>query len=83
MKIYNVSTYGDCEGKSTRYLGSATGNQQDIRNYFKDKAVYDEIFLSEIVIINITPEMAAERQKLAEREKQLESELKSLKSVLR
>ena len=34
-RIYRVTTEGDCEGKSTREIAYAKGNQKDILRFYK------------------------------------------------
>lgn len=40
QNIYEVKTYNDCEGRTTRLLGIYQGNIQDIALHLADKAVY-------------------------------------------
>ena len=54
-KIYRVTTEGDCEGKSTREIAYAKGNQKDILRFYDSEKMYG-IYLQEIFIKNITPE---------------------------
>lgn len=79
--IYKVTTEGDCEGKSTKHLGYATGHPTDIKNYFDDKKYYD-IWLEQIKVVNITTEDATDRQKLVKKRKEINRELKELNSAL-
>lgn len=40
QNLYEVKTYNDCEGRTTRLLGIYRGNVQDIALHLADKAVY-------------------------------------------
>lgn len=80
-KIYQVTTEGDCEGRSTRTLGFASGEQNDIMRYFDDQKYYD-IRLHEITIIDVTKDSVVEKKKLIDRKKELEEELSRIKKRL-
>jgi len=80
-KIYQVTTEGDCEGKSTRTLGYCKGEISDIKAYFDDKKTY-EIRVSEINVSVITSKSAEEKQLLMSRKKSLERQLEDIKKQL-
>lgn len=75
--IYKVTTEGDVEGRSVATLGYATGDQNDIRNYFNDRKYYS-LSLQAITVINVTPQSAKERLALINEKAELETKLKGL-----
>ena len=79
--IYRVTTEGDCEGKSTREIAYAKGNQKDILRFYDSVKMY-EIHLTEIIIKNITPEMAETNDEIVARTKKLDEERNQLLSRL-
>jgi hypothetical protein len=76
-KIYKVTTEGDCEGRTTTTLGFCKGNPSDIQTYFEDRKTY-HISLSEIEVLEITPDSAKERKVLIDKKKELEEELENI-----
>ena len=80
-RIYRVTTEGDCEGKSTREIAYAKGNQKDILRFYDSVKMY-EIHLTEIIIKNITPEMAETNDEIVARIKKLDEERNQLLSRL-
>ena len=80
-RIYRVTTEGDCEGKSTREIAYAKGNKKDILKFYDSEKMY-EIYLKEIIIKNITPEMAETNDEIVARIKKLDEERNQLLSRL-
>lgn len=80
-KIYKVTTEGDCEGRTTRHLGYAKGNIDDIRVYYQDKKTY-ELRIEEVDVINITPQSANEKKQLLTEKENLERRLKNINERL-
>lgn len=80
--IYRVTTEGDCEGRTTREIGYAKGHPSDIKKYYDNYKVY-EIYLKEIVVKNITPEMVQTENEIKEKIKKLDYEKEKLKSQLK
>ena len=80
-RIYRVTTEGDCEGKSTREIAYAKGNQKDILRFYDSVKMY-ELHLTEIIIKNITPEMAETNDEIVDRIKKLDEERNQLLSRL-
>ena len=80
-RIYRVTTEGDCEGKSTREIAYAKGNQKDILRFYDSVKMY-EIHLTEIIIKNIAPEMAETNDEIVARIKKLDEERNQLLSRL-
>lgn len=74
-KIYEVTTEGDVEGKTTKYLGYCTGDIDDIKNFYNDKKTY-EIHCKEIRPKHITKEMVDNKKELIKRKHEIECELK-------
>ncbi len=74
IKIYKVTTEGDCEGKSIRTLAYCTGHPGDIRDYYQDQKAYD-IYIDAIEVKHITHSDVTKKSDLIERKKQLEAEL--------
>lgn len=81
-KIYKVTTEGDCEGRSTKIIGYATGNESDIKSFYDDRKAY-ELRLEEIEVVNVTPNSKTERVAMIKRKQELEAELESLKKKLK
>ncbi|WP_223559594.1 hypothetical protein [Chryseobacterium lathyri] len=81
MKIYKVTTEGDAEGKTTKSLGYAQGDRQDIIDFFSPQKYY-EIHLEEITIQNITPALAYRSKELNEEKIQIENRLKEINVML-
>ncbi len=80
-RIYRVTTEGDCEGRTTREIAYAKGNQKDILRFYDSEKMY-EIHLREIIIKNITPEMAETNDEIVARIKKLDEERNQLLSRL-
>lgn len=81
QKIYKVTTEGDCEGRSTKTLGYATGIEIDILNYFDDKKEHS-ISLYEIFVLHITHDSVKERNALIKEKKELEERIKYINSII-
>lgn len=79
--IYEATTEGDCEGRSTSYLGYFTGDEQHIKKYLDNKKFYS-IGLRRINILNVTPEMALTKEELFAEQKALKKRLEELDSLL-
>ena len=80
-RIYRVTTECDCEGKSTREIAYAKGNKKDILRFYDSVKMY-EIYLTEIIIKNITPEMVETNDEIVARIKKLDEERNQLLSRL-
>ena len=80
-RIYRVTTEGDCEGKSKREIAYAKGNQKDILRFYDSEKMY-EIYLKEIIVKNITPEMVETNDEIVAKIKKLDEERKQLLSRL-
>ena len=80
-EIYIVRTEGDCEGRSTRTVGYATGHPDDIREYYKDEAYYD-LKLQKVPVMNVTQDLIQEKQELKTEQRRLEDRLKEIKGRL-
>jgi hypothetical protein len=81
-KVYHVTTEGDCEGRSIRNLGFASGEIADIEAFYQPQKTY-EIYIKEITVKEITPQSAAERDVLIYKKKELEKELETIKNQLK
>lgn len=81
VQTYKVTTEGDVEGRSTKTLGYATGNPTDIQKFYEDRMYYS-IKVEPITIEVITPQAVMDRITLLKRERDLEDELKRVKSQL-
>lgn len=81
MKIYKVTTEGDCEGRSIRTLGYCTGDPADIQKYYEDQKTY-QIYIDELKILQITPDMVDQKQDLLKRKTEIEKELQSINNFL-
>ena len=80
-QIYRVTTEGDCEGRSTKEIAYAKGEQKDILRFYDSKKMY-EIYLEEITVKNITPEMAETKDEIVAKIKKLDEERNQLLSRL-
>ena len=80
-RIYRVTTEGDCEGKYTREIAYAKGNQKDILRFYDSEKMY-EIYLKEIIVKNITPEMVETNDEIVAKIKKLDEERNQLLSRL-
>ena len=81
MTTYKVTTEGDCEGRTTKILGYATGNPADIKEYYDDQKQY-EIRLEAITIVSITDKSAIRKRELLEEKQKLEARLAEIKMQL-
>lgn len=81
QKIYRVTTEGDCEGRSIKTLGYATGTVQDIITFFDDKREYS-INCDEIVVVHITNESLQKKKALMREKKDIEERLKYINSII-
>ena len=81
-QIYKVTTEGDCEGRTTKILGYARGNPNDIKLYYDNKKCYS-VSTDLIDIINITPDTVREISNLTSRQKQLKAELAEIEKKLK
>ena len=81
-KIYKVTTEGDVEGRTIRTIGYATGNVADIRVYYEDEKYYT-LSVEELVVTNITPELANRKSDLLKRKLELEAELSEINKMLK
>lgn len=81
-KIYRVTTEGDCEGRSVRILGYASGSPLDIKNYYEPQKAYD-LKVEQIVVKEITPQSATEREALVLKQKELKEQLESINNQLK
>ena len=68
--IYHVTTEGDCEGRSTRTVGYAVGDQRDIELFFDDKKYY-KLSLNEVSLTYVRPESVAEKREILDRQAEL------------
>jgi hypothetical protein len=80
-KIYKVTTEGDCEGRTNKTLGYCTGEISDIKDFYDDRKTYT-LRVEEFDVIKITPNSKSQRVALVNRKKELEEELKRIKSKL-
>ena len=80
-RIYRVTTEGDCEGKSTREIAYAKGNEKDILRFYDSEKMYG-IYLKEILIKNLTQEMVETNDEIVAKLKKLDEERNQLLSRL-
>lgn len=81
MQIKKVTTYGDCEGRTVKILGYATGEDKDILAYYESQKVY-ELWIEPIKITDCSPDAAKKRTQLIKRQAELQKELDSIQSQL-
>jgi hypothetical protein len=79
--IYVVTTEGDCEGRSTKTVGYASGNEKDIRALYAEKQNYT-LTLTPIKVVHATPELVARRAELRDNKRDLEEQLAALDKEL-
>ncbi len=81
MTTYKVTTKGDCEGRTTRIIGYATGNPTDIKEYYDDQKEY-EIRLEAITVVSVTDKSTVRKRELIEEKQKLEARLAEIKMQL-
>lgn len=81
QKTYKISTEGDCEGKSTRILGYAAGDIEDIRIYYEDRKYYN-LYVDKISVFNVNPESVSERKRLLQEKASLEKRLGDIRDLI-
>lgn len=81
-QIWKITTEGDAEGRTTRVLGYAVGNEQDIKKYY-DSEKYYKLYLDPIEIIEITPDSVNERIQLTQERTRLLKRLESIDKSLK
>lgn len=81
--IYQVSADDGMGGE--RQLGLAQGNKKDIENYFYPYKPYNtaELYVRELQVLVITPEMANTNNTLQSEKAKLESRLKEINEALK
>lgn len=79
IKIYKVSTDDGMGGAN--HLGYVSGEIEDIKKYFEPKKV-NEIYLDEIPVKEITPELADTTDSLNHEKKKLEVRIKEINEIL-
>ncbi|MBR9702796.1 hypothetical protein GOV10_02055 [Candidatus Woesearchaeota archaeon] len=78
---YAVQTEGDCEGRSTRTLGYATGEPEDIKEFYDGQKMY-KIWLNEVKIYSIDSEASGRRKHLEKEISGLEEKLEQLREQI-
>lgn len=79
IKVYKVSTDDGVGGAN--HLGYVTGSELDIKKYFEPKKL-NEIYLNEILVKEITPELANTTDNLNQEKKKLEVRIKEINEIL-
>ena len=79
--IYQVTTEGDCEGRSTKVLGYATGSPEDIKVFYDDRKEYN-IKVAKIQLVHVNPETVREKRTLLEERTTLRKRLGELEKIL-
>ncbi len=79
--IYKITTEGDCEGRSTKTLGYATGEPRDIRAYFDKQKEYN-LDLEKIKIRHISPKMVLSEKALLGQKQSLEQRMREVNEEL-
>ncbi|WP_284464882.1 hypothetical protein [Chryseobacterium sp.] len=80
IKVYKVSTDDGMGGSN--HLGYVTGEKEDIIKFFEPKK-QTEIYLNEISVKEITPELANETDNLNQEKKTLEERIKEINELLK
>lgn len=80
-QIYKVTTEGDCEGRSTKVLGYATGCPEDIMVFYDDQKEYN-IHVEKIKIVHVNPKAVKEKRDLLEERTTLRKRLGELENIL-
>ena len=79
--VYRAVTQGDGgQGRSNTVIGYYAGNQEDIKEYLKEKAMW-YVELEPITIHSITSAMIEEKRKKDQEKQQLLKRLKELEEV--
>ena len=81
-KVYQVTTEGDCEGRSVSIIAYARGDPIDIKIFYDHQKMYG-IKLREINIVNVLSESVGERRSLIEERGKLEERLTEVKDLLK
>jgi len=81
LTIYQVTTEGDCEGKSITTIGYATGDPSTIKQYFNDQKMY-ELRLNKIRVVDVTRESLTEKLDLKEEQEGLQKRLEEIQKEL-
>ena len=79
--IYVVRTEGDCEAKSMREIGYATGDPADILAFYDDQKMYG-IDLEEIKVVKVDPQAVNDRRALLEEKLEIKKRLQTIEGVL-
>ncbi len=80
-QIYKITTEGDCEGRSTRILGYATGYPEDIKVFYDDQKEYN-IYVENIKVINVNPEAVKEKRSLLKERATIKKRLGELEKII-
>jgi hypothetical protein len=82
QEIYVVTTEGDCEGRTTRTIGYATGDPEDIKAYYEPQKMY-EIKLEKAKVMQINPQAVQTRRNLLDEKRDLEEKQADLEKRLK
>lgn len=80
-QIYHVTTEADADGNGTRTLGYATGNPEDIKEFYADGKAY-ALTVEPLQIFEVTPQAVKERKTLLNEWLTLEARLREVKTQL-
>lgn len=81
-QIFKVTTQGDCEGRSTKVLGYATGNVALIERYFDKQKTYS-LSIEPVNLINVTIEEVEKKEALEKCQKELKLQLEQVEKSLK
>jgi len=79
--IYHVTTEGDCEGRTTRTLGYASGALVHIEEFFNNQKTYS-LTITPIKVLKIKANSAKEKHDLLLLKKRLQSEIDAIDQKL-
>ena len=81
-KLYVVTTEGDCEGRSTRIVGYATGDPEDIKVFYDNMKEY-QLYLGQVDLVHVSPSDVKQRRDLLTEKKDLEKRLKEIEAQIK